>query len=211
MSLFKHFAMAVLGSSLVMGSALAQGPAAALASETTPKTSAPTADAPAAVEPEYVIGADDVLAVNVWREQEVSRVLPVRPDGMISLPLAGDIQAAGKTAHQLEAEITKRLASYIDHPTVTVIVQEVRSQRVNVVGEVMKPGAYPLHNPTTVIDAIAMAGGFKDFAKQSKIYVLRASAGDAQQKIPVNYKDIIKGKKPEENIVLQPHDTIVVP
>src|SRR6202522_1274125 len=117
----------------------------------------------------------------------------------------------GRTAQQLEQEITKRLQSYISEPEVTVIVTESRSQKVNILGMVARPGAYLLTSSTTVLDAVALAGGFKDFAKQKSIYVLRQSPDGTQQKIPFNYKDVIKGKNPEQNIRLQSGDTVVVP
>jgi polysaccharide biosynthesis/export protein len=159
----------------------------------------------------YVIGANDVLAINVWKEPDISRSVPVRSDGKISLPLVGELQAGGQTPLQLEQEITKRLQSYIDEPEVTVIVSDSKSQKVNILGMVARPGAYLLTSSTTVLDAIAMAGGFKDFAKQKSIYVLRPAANGTETRIPFNYKDVIKGKNPEQNIRLQAGDAVVVP
>jgi polysaccharide export outer membrane protein len=159
----------------------------------------------------YVIGANDVLAINVWKEPDVSRSVPVRSDGKISLPLVGELQAGGQTPRQLEQEITKRLQSYISEPEVTVMVTESKSQRVNILGMVARPGTYLLSGSTTVLDAIAMAGGFKDFAKRKSIYVLRASADGTQKRIPFNYKEVIKGTNPEQNVKLLPGDTLVVP
>jgi len=159
----------------------------------------------------YVIGANDVLAINVWKEPDISRSVPVRSDGKISLPLVGELQAGGQTPRQLEQEITKRLQSYISEPEVTVIVTDSKSQKVNILGMVARPGAYLLTSSTTVLDAIAMAGGFKDFAKQKSIYVLREAPDGTQKRIPFNYKDVIKGKNPEQNIRLQAGDTVVVP
>jgi len=121
------------------------------------------------------------------------------------------VQASGQTPKQLETEIAAKLQSYISEPDVTVIVQEVRSQRFNILGQVSHPGSYLLANSMTVLDAIALAGGFRDFAKQKSIYVLRAQADGSQQKFPFNYKDMIKGKNPEQNIKLAPRDTIVIP
>ncbi len=164
------------------------------------------------VRPEsYVIGAEDQLIINVWKEPEMSRAVPVRPDGMISLPLLGDIRAAGYTPLQLQDQITAELKKLISDPQVTVIVTEVRSLTFNVVGQVMKPGYYPLTRKMTVLDAIALAGGFRDFAKTKKIYVLRTAADGKQERLPFNYKDVIKGTNPQENIDLQPRDTVVVP
>jgi polysaccharide biosynthesis/export protein len=159
----------------------------------------------------YVIGANDALAIDVWKEPNISRSVSVRSDGKISLPLVGELQASGQTPQQLEQEITKRLQSYISEPEVTVIVSESKSQKVNILGMVAHPGAYLLTSSTTVLDAVALAGGFKDFAKQKSIYVLRQAPDGTQQKIPFNYKDVIKGKNPEQNIRLQSGDTVVVP
>jgi polysaccharide export outer membrane protein len=159
----------------------------------------------------YVIGANDVLSINVWKEPDVSRSVPVRSDGKISLPLVGELQASGQTPRQLEEEIAKRLQNYISEPEVTVIVTDSKSQKVNILGMVMRPGAYLLTSSTTVLDAIAMAGGFKDFAKQKSVYVLRQGPEGTQQRISFNYKEVIKGKNPEQNIRLRAGDTIVVP
>ena len=159
----------------------------------------------------YVIGANDVLGINVWKEPDITRSVPVRSDGKISLPLVGELQAAGQTPRQLEQEITKRLQSYISEPEVTVMVTDSKSQKVNILGMVARPGAYLLTSSTTLLDAIAMAGGFKDFAKQKSIYVLRQSPDGTEKKIPFNYKDVIKGKNPDQNISLQAGDTVVVP
>jgi polysaccharide export outer membrane protein len=159
----------------------------------------------------YVIGANDVLLVNVWKEPDISHSVPVRSDGKISLPLVGELQAGGQTPRQLEQEITKRLQSYISEPEVTVIVTASNSQKVNLMGMVSRPGAYLLTRSTTVLDAIAMAGGFKDFAKQKSIYVLRQAPDGTQKRIPFNYKEVIKGKNPDQNIPLQAGDTLVVP
>ena len=159
----------------------------------------------------FIIGSSDVLAINVWKEPEVSRSLPVRSDGKISLPLVGEVQASGLTPKQLEQEIAKNLTSYISEPEVTVIVQEIRSKRFNVLGQVARPGTYALSNPTTVLDAIAVAGGFRDFAKQKSVYVLRQNADGTESRLRFNYKEVIQGKNMKQNVPLQPHDTIVVP
>ena len=159
----------------------------------------------------YMIGANDVLTVNVWKEPDISRSVPVRSDGKISLPLAGELQASGQTPRQLEQEITKRLQSYISDPEVTVIVTESKSQKINILGMVARPGTYLLSGSTTVLDAIAMTGGFKDFAKQKAIYILRSNADGTQKRFPFNYKEVIKGKSLEQNIRLLPGDTVVVP
>jgi len=159
----------------------------------------------------FIIGVDDVLAVNVWKETEVSRSVPVRSDGKISLPLVGEVQAAGETPHQLEMAIAKRLQSYISEPEVTVIVQQINSQKFNILGQVTKPGFYSLANSPTVLDALAMAGGFRDFAKKKSIYVLRQNPDGTTARLPFNYKDVIQGKNATQNVKLQPHDTVYVP
>jgi len=159
----------------------------------------------------FVIGNDDVLNVNVWKEPDVSKSVPVRSDGKISLPLVGEVHAAGRTPLKLEQEIAERLKNYIAEPEVTVIVQQINSQKFNILGMVNKPGSYPISNSATVLDAIALAGGFRDFAKQKAIYVLRQDADGNQTRLPFNYKEVVKGRNPAQNIKLQPRDTIVVP
>jgi len=173
--------------------------------ESTPKEATPPGD------DTYIIGPDDLLAINVWKEPEISRAIPVRSDGRISLPLVGEVQASGQTPRQLQEAIARKLQSYISEPDVAVIVQEVRSHRFNVLGQVNHPGTFLLTNTTTVLDGIAVAGGFKDFAKQKSIYVLRQNANGSQSRLPFNYKDVVKGKHIEQNIRLEPRDTIVVP
>jgi len=169
-------------------------------------------DAPPAkpAETGYVISPGDVLAVQVWKEPEVSTTVPVRPDGKISLPLLNDVQAAGLTATTLNANLTDRLKKYISDPQVTVIVTQVNSQRFYITGEVNRGGTYPLESGMTILQGLSSAGGFTPFANLKKIYVLRTVKG-TQQKYPFNYKDVVKGKDTEQNIALQPGDTIVVP
>jgi polysaccharide export outer membrane protein len=159
----------------------------------------------------YVIGVDDVLAINVWKEAEVSRTVPVRSDGKISLALVGEVQAGGKTPRALKADITEKLKSYISQPEVTVIVQETRSKKFNVLGQVLRPGSFPLTNSVTVLDALALAGGFRDFAKKKDIYVLRKKADGTDERLPFNFKDVIHGKNSQQNVKLQPGDTVVIP
>lgn len=159
----------------------------------------------------FIIGEDDVLAIDVWKEPQISRSVPVRSDGKISLPLVGEVQASGETPLKLEKEIATKLQNYISEPEVTVIVQQINSQKFNVLGQVTKPGSYPLTNSMTILDAIALAGGFRDFAKQKSIYVLRQNPAGGEMRMPFNYKEVIKGKNPDQNVRLQPHDTIVVP
>jgi len=187
---------------------------AALAGGDDPKGDVHGARAPGptdyALQPDYVIGPDDVLVVNVWKEPEISRTVLVRPDGRITLPLVGDIEATGFTGGQLQATVKQKLKHYLGNPEVTVIVQEVRSRQVNVVGEVVKPGSYNLTRPTTVLDLIATAGGFREFAKIKKVYVLRMENG-TPRKLKFNYKQVILGRQLQQNVQLDTGDTIVVP
>ncbi len=159
----------------------------------------------------YVIGAEDVISIYVWKEPDMSKAVPVRPDGMISLPLVGEVKAAGYTPVQLQGVLAEAMKKYVSEPQVTVVVEKVASLNFNIVGEVNHPGYFPLTRRMTVLDAISLAGGFKDFAKTKKIYVLRTSATGTQERLPFNYKDVIAGKNSQENIELQPRDTIVVP
>lgn len=164
----------------------------------------------AAQDPNYVIGAQDVLDISVWKETELTRTVPVRPDGKISLPLLNDVQAAGLTPTQLADEITTELKKFVTDPQVTVIVAQINSQRVYIMGEVARAGAYPLLPAMTMLQALSSAGGFTQFANLKKIYMFRTENGK-QVKYPFSYKDVISGKRPEENVVLKAGDTIVVP
>lgn len=166
--------------------------------------SAPSRDA------EYVIGSEDVLQINVWKETDISSSVPVRPDGKISLPLLNDVQAAGLTPLQLANEISQRLKEFITEPHVTVIVTAMNSRRAYVMGQVTRQGAVPLVSNLTVLQALSAAGGPVQFANTKKIYILRTEGGK-QQKFPFDYNAVIKGKNPEQNINLKPGDTIVVP
>lgn len=170
----------------------------------------PNAPVPAvglAVDPKtFVIGAEDTLAIQVWREPEFSRPAIVRPDGKITLPLIKEIQAAGRTPEQLGEDIAKALGEYIRSPEVSVTVTQVNSHKYYVTGEVGHPGPYPLVVPTRVLDAITIAGGFREFANQKKIVIMRK-----EERLKFNYKDVIKGKNTEQNILLENGDYIIVP
>ena len=159
----------------------------------------------------YLIGPGDLLAINVWQNPDISKTMPVRPDGRISVPLIGEVQAAGMSAAQLQEALTTKLTSYISRPEVSVTVQEIKSRTFNILGRVMKAGEYELNKPTTVLDAIAVAGGFQDFAHVKKIYILRPTVGSSPTALPFNYKEVIKGRSQAQNIRLQPGDTVVVP
>jgi polysaccharide export outer membrane protein len=161
-------------------------------------------------DPNYVIGPQDVLDISVWKEVELTRSVPVRPDGKISLPLLNDVQAAGLTPTQLASQLTVNLKKFVTDPQVTVIVAAINSRRVYILGEAGRPGAYPLLPQMTVLQALSSAGGFTQFANVKRIYVLRSENGK-QVKHPFNYRDVIAGKQADENILLLPGDTIVVP
>ncbi len=165
--------------------------------------------APPVVPADYVIGADDTLHITVWKEPDMSATLPVRPDGKISLPLLDDVQAAGLTPLQLKDSITAKLKKFIADPRVTVVVTAMNSQRIYVLGEVTHTGAMALLPHMTMLQALSSAG-FTQFANLKAIYLLRMQDGQ-QTKIKFNYKDAIKGGDTQQNIVLKPGDTIVVP
>jgi polysaccharide export outer membrane protein len=184
--------------------------AAPASSQKTDATSKANNPAPTAADADYVIGPQDVVRIDVWKETEISRTIPVRPDGKISLPLLNDIQASGLTALQLGKSIHDGLTKYLTNPEVTVTVTEINSRRVYITGEVARAGAFPLLPNMTVLQALSSAGGFTQFAKTKGIYVLRNESGK-QVKLPFNYKEVVKGKNQEENILLQPGDVIVVP
>ncbi len=187
------------------GIASAQGalPATPPSDSTSGKTQAAQAGT------DYVIGPDDVLHVAVWKEADLTATLPVRPDGKISLPLLDDVQAAGLTPKQLSDAITEKLKKYIADPRVTVVVNQINSKRVYLVGEVAHTGPMPMLANMTVLQAISSAG-LTQFANTKGIYVLRTENGK-QQKMPVNYKKLVRGEQMSENYVLKPGDTIVVP
>src|SRR5579863_8342265 len=159
--------------------------------------------------PSYLIGADDVLLISVWKEPDLTATLPVRPDGNISLPLLNDVLAAGLSPTQLAAAITERLRKFVADPRVTVVVTQINSQKIFVMGEVQHTGAIQLLPNMTVLQALADAG-FTQFANTKGIYVLRTENGQ-QRKIPVNYKRLLKGQAIDQNIMRKPGDTIVVP
>lgn len=170
-----------------------------------PEASAQAPDAPS----DYLIGADDQLRISVWKEPDLSETLPVRPDGKISMPLLNDVQAAGLSPLQLKDSITEKLKKYIADPRVTVVVTAMNSRRIFVSGEVVHSGPMTLLPHMTMLQALS-AAGFTQFANVKAIYLLRTENGK-QEKIPFNYKDVIKGNHPEQNIMLKPGDTVVVP
>jgi len=176
----------------------------------TPVTNPQSSTAAIAQQETYVIGPQDVVQVTVWKEPELSGAIPVRPDGKISLALLNDVDAAGLTPTQLSDSITAKLKKYMEAPRVSVIVTQINSRRVYVLGQVARPGAMPLTPDMTILQAISTAGGLSQFTDGKKTYVLRFENG-VQSRIPVNYKQLVKGEKMEANILLKGGDTIVVP
>jgi polysaccharide export outer membrane protein len=185
-----------------------KAPADQPAAQDAARPTASDAAAPAITE-SYVIGASDVIAVTVFKEPTLSNSLLVRPDGMISIPLLGDVKASGKTPLQLADEIAAKLKKYVQDPNVTVILNQMNSKRVFLIGEIGKTGPIEMTPGMTLLEAIATAGGLNQYANAKKIYILRSEAG-TQQKIPVQYKQALKGDL-SLNLILNPGDTIVVP
>jgi polysaccharide biosynthesis/export protein len=191
---------------LAVGSTAAIGQSGPVAAE--PITGISAASNPAGVEPNYVIGAGDILQISVWQEPQFGETVEVRPDGKISLPLVSDVTLAGLTPTQAQVRLTNKLQEFVKHPRVSVVVAEVRSRVVYVIGEVERPGPYPLIGAINVEQLIARAGGTTDRAKKKDVYVLRAGIST---KFPVNYQKVLQGRAPNQNLDLMPGDTVVVP
>jgi polysaccharide export outer membrane protein len=200
---FKWF---VVSAALLAGVGLASDAGAQQAS-TRAATVVPAA--PVILGSDYIIGPEDMLQISVWKNESLSRQLPVRPDGKISMPLLHDIQASGLTPMQLRDKIASALAEFMPNPEVSVTVLEVLSYRVSVLGEVQKPGVLQLKAPTTVLEALALAGGFRDFASPSKIVIFRKNGGQTQR-LRFNYNRAV-GAAGEENVTLRSGDVVVVP
>jgi len=160
--------------------------------------------------PNYIIGSEDVLYIHVWKEEHLSKTVPVRIDGKISLPLIDEIQAAGLTPLQLKELLMKRLKEFVDVPNISVMVMEANSFKVYISGQVKNPGVYRLRSETSLLQIIPMAGGFTDWANQKKILIIRKENGK-EKRIIVNYKKIVKGDDPDSNLILKAGDTIIVP
>ena len=194
-------------------------PATARPSGPTAPAQPPATSAPAATRPTdggvplpagYVIGTEDSLSINFWREKEMSAEVVVRPDGKISLPLLNDIQAAGLTPDQLREQLVKAATKFVAVANATVVVKEIKSRNVYITGQVTKPGAYPIIGQMNVLQLIAMAGGLIEYADSKNIVVMRNENG-APKYTKFNYKDVMKGKNTEQNLVLKPGDTVIVP
>ena len=158
----------------------------------------------------YVIGADDRLTINFWRDKELSADVVVRPDGRISLPLLNDVEAAGLTPEQLRRRLLEAASRFVEDPSPTVVVREIHSRRVYITGNVEKPGAYPLNTPMTVVQLIATAGGLKEFIAGKNIVILRHEAG-RDVRFAFDYQAVLKGRKLQQNIEMRPGDTVIVP
>lgn len=195
---------------LFLTACLAGGLASAAAQTATPSPAA-AGSQPAPVVPDsFVIGPEDVLGVVFWREPDLSGDVTVRPDGRISLPVIGELEAAGLTPNALRERVQAAAAKYLTEVNVAVVVRQINSRKIFVTGEVATPGTYPLTAPRTVMQAIALAGGLSEFADAKNITVLRNRGGRAQS-FKFNYRDVSKGKNLEQNILLEPGDTVVVP
>jgi len=211
MILYKPIVVSLVLSLMIAGLAAAQDPAKrppAAAAAPANAAPAPAAPAPGTTNPDYRIGIDDVLDIAVWNNTTVSRTVPVRPDGKISLPLLNEVQAAGLTPSQLRQSLMTKLVEYMPTPEVSVIVREVHSNKISVLGEVRKAGRYEISQRATVLDAVALAGGFNDFARRTKLVIMRQE-GTGTKRIPINYNRIVAEE--DDNVLLQPGDIVVVP
>jgi polysaccharide export outer membrane protein len=160
--------------------------------------------------PHYLIGPDDILNIYVWKEPELTRDVTVMSDGRVTFPLIGEIMAKGQTVTGLKQVISEKLKGYLDAPEITVIIKESRSRRIYTIGKLTRPGPYPLAPGMTVLQALSTAGGFAEWADEKNILIIRRE-GQKEVQISFNYKEFISGKKIEQNILLKPNDTIVVP
>jgi polysaccharide export outer membrane protein len=200
--------------SLMLGALITTSAGAAFAQATgSPASAAKKGESDRAgveVPPEYVIGPEDVLGINFWREAEMTGDVTVRPDGRVTLPLLGDIEAAGLSPTQLADRILQAAKKLIADPTVTVLVRTINSRKVYITGQVANPGAYPLTGPRTVMQAIALAGGLTEYADRKNITISRTDHGKPVA-LKFNYNDVARGKNLAQNIALKPGDTVVVP
>src|SRR5262245_37283264 len=201
----EHLTVRTFVAGVLLGSGVI---APALAGAQAPVAASPERDAGRSTAPDtYRIGPEDLLQITVWKNNEITRQALVRPDGKISLPLVNDVQAAGLTPLELRAELTRKLADYMPSPEVSVIVLGVNSFKVSIIGEVSRPGRYELKGWVTVLDALALAGGFTQFASRARIVILQ-SDGKTVKRIPFNYNKVAEG---QENFYLRNNDIILVP
>ena len=201
----------VVAFALVVGASVV---ATAYAQQASPSTSGAAASVPSPAPipiTDYVIGPEDMLQITVWKNESLSRAIAVRPDGKVSLPLLHDVQAAGLTPMQLQEKLAIALGEFMPNPEVSVSVTDVRSYRVSVLGEVQRPGVLQLKSDTTVLEALALAGGFRDFASPGKIMIIRKNGDGQTHKIPFNYNRVVKDNRGEGNVTLKSGDVVVVP
>jgi polysaccharide export outer membrane protein len=204
------YAAAILIALLLFAPLAAQQRDEDVAREAGSKTTGVAPGPAVTVPPGYVIGTEDVLSIVFWRDKDMSADVVVRPDGKISLPLINDIHAADLTPDQLREEIVKRASKFIEEPTASVVVKEIHSRNVFITGLVNKGGTFPIIGSMNVMQLIALAGGVQEYADSGRILITRATASGTQQ-LKFNYKEFIKGKNVQQNIVLEPGDTVVVP
>lgn len=204
------FGQAAPSSAPVTGTSTGNPPAGTTPSAP-PAAAAVVVPPPAAVVPgDYTIGPDDILSVVFWRDKDMSADVVVRPDGRITLPLLNDVVAAGLTPDQLREQIRAGATRFVEDPSVSVVVKQINSRKVFVTGQIARPGAYPLGQPTTVLQMLSVAGGVNEYADDKKILIMRTENG-AQKALKFNFRDVKKGKNLQQNIQLRPGDTIVVP
>jgi polysaccharide export outer membrane protein len=203
-------AIRVIGTAVLIFSAAVQAQQGPAAPKKPAATQAPAIPPGVAPPPDYVIGPDDILTIVFWRDKDMSGDVIVRPDGKVSLPLINEVQAAGLTPEQLRVSVTEMAGKLIEEPSVTIVVRAINSRKVFITGNVSKPGPYPLVSPTTVLQLIATAGGLLEYADDKNIRVMRTENGRPVS-VKFNYKDVIKGKKLQQNVLLRPGDTVIVP
>lgn len=194
----------VLSVLVVATPAFAQAPPAAAATAAAPRPTDPV------IPSGYVIGTDDVLSIVYWKDKDMSADAQVRPDGRIALPLINEVVAAGLTPDQLREKLTEESKKYMEDANITVVVRQINSRRVFITGEVNKPGPYPLTAATSVMQLIAMAGGLREYADSKKIIIMRTDQGKTTS-LRFNYRDVTSGNNLQQNVALQPGDTVVVP
>ncbi|SEC44339.1 polysaccharide biosynthesis/export family protein [Terriglobus roseus] len=211
MKTLRSQSMIALAAVSLSGVAVRTAPCGAQSVNSVTAAAASTSAHPSTQAKPFTIGIDDVLNINIWHEAELSRNVSVRPDGKISLPLIGELQASGKTPMELQEDIRTSISRYLTAPQVTVIVTEIHSLHVNVLGQVTRPGSYALSSSMGVLDALSLAGGLREFAKKNGIYVLRSNNDGVKSHIPYRYSEILRSKTMAKDLMLEPGDTVVIP
>ena len=209
MSTFTPLAAIGLLAVIDVTAALGQTAPAPAPAPAVPQNSASVATNAAPLPPGYIIGPDDILQIVFWRDKDLSSEVVVRPDGRISLPLINDVMAAGRTPEELRADLVAGASKFLGNPNATVVVKEIRSRKVYIIGEVVKTGTLQLASEMTVLQAIGESGGFVEGADKGDVIIVR-NEGGKERRFKFNYNDVVKGKNPEQNIRLMPGDTIIV-